>query len=172
MSTLLEITADMQALDDLISERDGDLSDPAIEAIICEWIKENTDSFDFKLDNYAALIKIMEGRAKIRREESKRLADRARVDENAAHGLKERLHYVFKFRQLRKVETSRFCVSIQKNGGSLPVDVDPTQIGKLPDDCQRITVEPDREAIRKRLEAGEELPGCKLGERGESLRIR
>ena len=63
-------------------------------------------------------------------------------------------------------------MGIAKNGGVTPLEVDPLQIGKLPEECKKISVEPDNAEIRKRLESGEQLPGCRLLERGESLRIR
>ena len=171
MTTLFAISADMQSLDDLLSEKE-DFNDPEIQKIICAWAEENQGNFDLKVDNYAALIKTMEARASVRRDESKRLANRARIDEDAARSLKDRLKLVFQDRKIKKLETARFCVSIAKNGGLCPLEVDESKIKDLPENCKRIIVEPDKETIRKEIESGKEIVGCKLLERGESLRIR
>jgi hypothetical protein len=50
------------------------------------------------------------------------------------------------------------------------VVVDPAALVLLPADCRRVTVAPDKEAIKDRLERGEALPGCTM-EPG-ALRVR
>ena len=70
-----------------------------------------------------------------------------------------------------RVETSRFRVSIARNGGKAPVYVT-NNLSDLPEDCIRTERKPDNETIRSRLEAGEVVPGCSIGERGTSLRIK
>lgn len=50
------------------------------------------------------------------------------------------------------------------------VVVDAAALVLLPADCRRVTVAPDKEAIKDRLERGESLPGCTL-EPG-ALRVR
>jgi hypothetical protein len=62
--------------------------------------------------------------------------------------------------------------SIAGNGGLAPLHVDPLCMGSWPADCRREIVEPVNSKIRERLESGEELPGCGILPRGESLRIR
>ena len=78
MGTLFEISADMRALDELIAE--SDMDSPEVQALIIAWAEENEIALEKKVDNYAALIKEMEARASMRREESKRIGDRAMVD--------------------------------------------------------------------------------------------
>jgi hypothetical protein len=52
-----------------------------------------------------------------------------------------------------------------------PVPDDEFKWASLPTDCKRTTVEPDKTAIRNKLNAGQEVPGCRLIER-QNLIIR
>jgi len=168
--TLLDITEDMQALDDLLQDMGGDVSNPEVEATIDGLLAELDADLENKVDNYAALIGCMRGRAEIRKAEAKRLMDRVRVDENAAKGLSERLKYAFESLNLSKVETPRFRVSIAKNGGKAPLVIDEDAL--IPEEYQRIVKEPDKTLLREALEAGTEVAGVSLGDRGTRLSIR
>ena len=76
-----------------------------------------------KIDNYCSLISEIEARSAARKAEADRLADLARVDENAAKALRDRLKFVFESRSLPTMQTDRFRVSIAKNGGKAPLDI-------------------------------------------------
>lgn len=74
-----------------------------------------------------------------------------------------------------KIQTDLFTIAIQKNGGALPVIVDvPTE--DLPDECVKITEEPDKNALLALLQDPENKDYyskfAHLGDRGESLRIK
>lgn len=65
-------------------------------------------------------------------------------------------------------------VSIVGNGGKLPVLAPETiDLNILPPGCVRTTVTnaPDKEAILKRLEAGEVIEGWRIGERGQKVKV-
>jgi hypothetical protein len=76
--TLFEISTDLLALYDRIEELGGDVTAPDVEQAIDAWFERLSHERDEKLDNYAALIRELEARAQARRDEAKRLADRAR----------------------------------------------------------------------------------------------
>ena len=60
---------------------------------------------------------------------------------------------------------------LQTNGGAVPLRyAEGFDVGALPFALQRVTVEPNPDAIRAALERGETLPGVTLGERGRALR--
>lgn len=166
--TLLDISADVAALWDLIAECDGDISDPAVEAAVTEWLAEIEGGFEAKVDNYAALIRSIEARAEIRKAESKRLAERARIDEQKAGWLRERLMWAMQRLDRPKVETDRFRVSVQKNGGMQPLEI----VGDVPPEFRRVVSEPDTAAIRTALVEGKEIQFARLLPRGERLAIR
>ena len=166
--TLLDISDDLRALDDLLFEVGGDLSDPRVQQAVDGWFAELSKDLDGKVDNYAALIKEMEGRAALRAEEAHRLSNRARIDGESAKWLKNRLKGVLEERGVKKLETRRFRVSIAGNGGKQPMQVDP----EVPSSFTRTILETDHDAIRGALEAGENLAFARLLPRGTHLSIK
>lgn len=175
MTTLLEITEDLSALDTLLCELGGDVSDEQAGAAIDKWLAELGGALECKIDNYAALIRSKEARAEVRDAEAKRLANRVRIDRRGADFLKSRLKAVLEQRHLKKLETARFVVSVQGNGGVRPLDVH-LPVEQLPEWARRTPpappVEANTEEIRRRLEAGETLDFAVLGDRGTRLAIR
>lgn len=167
---LIDISADMQALDDLLAEVGGDVSDPNVAAAVEAWMAELDVNFAGKVDNYAALITSIRARADVRRAESERLAKRAEIDEASADWLAARLLQALEARGTRKVETDRYAVSVVGNGGKAPLIL----TGDVPPEwCKFIEkIEVNRDKIRASLEAGEALPFASLGERGRRLAIK
>jgi hypothetical protein len=70
-----------------------------------------------------------------------------------------------------RIDTARFTVAIQKNGGVQAVDVQ-VPATKLPEKYQKVTVTADNEALRADLVAGVKVEGAALVARGSHLRIR
>lgn len=175
-SSLLDISEDLVALQLLIEEyaeeHDGEIS-PEIAATLDAWFGDISGQFNDKLDNYATLIRICTLRAAARKEEKERLEKRVRVDENMIGKLKERLKMIFEARKLPKVETRRYKIWVQKNGGKQPLDLSAiTDVSKqLPLKYQVVRVEANTDALRESLEAGEVVEGVKLLERGTHVRI-
>ena len=113
------------------------------------------------------------GAAEVWKQEAKRLADRARVDSNRAASLKQMLQEFFACHDLKTVETARYKLTLASNGGKAPLIVDEDYgTTAIPDELCKVTREPDTAAIRAALEAGEELPFARVGERGQSMRIK
>lgn len=168
--TLIDISADMQALDDLLAEVGGDVTDPKVASIVDAWFEELDHSLSAKVDNYAALISSMRARADVRRAEAERLARRAQVDEASADWLAARLLAALDARGMKKIETDRYAVSVVGNGGKAPLLLD----AEIPAEWTKTVtkVEPDRERIRLAIESGQAVPFARLGERGKRLAIR
>lgn len=173
MPTLLDITEDMAALDALLAENGGDISDPAVMDAVDAWFAENESQLRAKAEGYAALIQEMRLLAKAGKEEAQRMADKARRREDAADFLAGRLKGVMKEKGLAKIETPRFTISVVGNGGKQPLDIH-VQTADLPDWAKRTQtiVEPDKDKIRAKLEAGEKLEFAVLQPRGDRLSIR
>lgn len=168
--TLLDITDDLQALDDLLTEASGDVT--GVEVTVDAWLAELEQDLKGKVDNYAALITAMNARSEIRKAEADRLYHRAKVDANNAKFLRERLKFAFEQRGISQLETARYKVGVSKVGGATPIVIpDPASI---PSEFVRVTEirEPDKDAIRKTLESGKEVSGAMLGVRGTCLTIR
>jgi hypothetical protein len=166
--TLLDITDDIRALDDILAENGGDLSDPQIESVISEWEDGLEADLENKLDAYAALITEWEARSEMRSVEASRLAKRAKIDAAAADALRRRLQYVFESRNLRPVETPRYRIALARNGGKRPLDIH----DEVPAEFLKITTSPDTERIRAELEAGKALPFAVLMERTNRISIK
>ena len=168
--TLFEISNDLLAFYDRLEERGGDITAPDVEQAIDAWFEQLSHERNEKLDNYAALIREVEARAKARRDEAKRLQERARRDEEQAAYLKQRLILFFQDHHLKTVETRRYRLTLQRSGGKIPVvlKTDPEQ---LPEEFQRWKVSADLDALRDALEHGADLDCAELGERSYYVRI-
>ena len=167
MPTLLNITDDLRALDDLLDEVGGDVSDPQVAEAVDAWFAELDAAMETKVDNYAALITEMMNRAELRAAEAQRLYHRSKIDQQSAGWLKDQLKTVLEQRGIKKVETPRYRVSVAGNGGKAPLDIH--EPGAVPRElCKHIPErwEPDGDAIRDALGRGEEVPGATQMEPG------
>lgn len=171
MPTLYEISRDLTALYEHLEDLGGDVSSPEAEQAIDDWFERIGGARDEKLDNYAALISELEARSAARREESRRLAERARRDQEHADYLKGRLMQFFQDHDLKTVETRRYRLTLSRSGGRRPVVLKTDDAESLPEAFQRKKVSPDLTAIREALERGEHLDFAELGERGHYVRI-
>lgn len=169
--TLLDIIDDVRALEDLLDDVDGDIS--GAEEAVAAFLAENDADLATKVDNYAALIVECEARAALRKSEAKRMADLAKTDEARARWLKQRLQEALDAIGETRVDGPRYRVTVQANGGKAPVCV-PDDVDALPAAFVRTKVvrDADKDAIRKALESGADVPGCSLGERGRGVRIK
>ena len=171
--TLLDITGDLRALDDLLAEVEGDISDPKVLQAIDAWFAELDQDMLTKCDNYAAFITELQARAATRKSEADRLAKRAKIDSNNADFLKQRLLQVMQGRSMKKLETDRYRISVSANGGKQPLDVHDASL--IPQELKRHIperYEPDPDLIRVRLDAGVDVPGAVYQPRGSHLRIK
>jgi len=145
---------------------------PEAEAAFREHAEALAAEFDSKADDYAALIRVCETRAAARREESERMAALAKDDEALAERLRSSLMDAMNAVGRTKVQTTRFNLSVRRNGGKVPVIV--TDETNIPDEFRipKVTMSLDKDAIRQRIESGEEVPGVCLGERGFRLDLK
>lgn len=171
--SLFEIGEDLSGFDDLLFETGGDVSDPDVEKILDGWFEELQTNLKEKVDNYAAFIKEKEALAEVRRQAARDITELARVDENTASRLKDRLKDFLIVKNIKKVESARYTTGWRNNGGKLPLsideDVDPKE---LPERFQKVTYEVDTSAVREALDAGEDVEFASYGERGTHLSIR
>lgn len=169
--TLFNISADLSQMNALLDELEGD--DEESKQLITNWLEQLGEERDRKLDNYAALIAELEAKAEVRKAEAKRLANLAASDEKKVEMLKERLKWFFEVNKLKTLETTRYKLTLAKSGGKAPLILDESvSASELPDKFQKVSVEPDKTAIRSALEAGEELDFARLGDRSSNIRIR
>jgi peptidoglycan hydrolase CwlO-like protein len=166
---LYAIQTEIATLVEAILDGAGDTAEA--QAALDEMLAGLDEELEAKADDYAALIQSLRSRADARAEEAKRMRDLAAADEALADRLKQRLKDAMEATGKAKIETPRFRLSVQSNGGAQPLEVavPPEQ---LPPQYQAVRVEADKAALREALTAGATIPGVTLLPRGTSLRIR
>ncbi len=168
--SLFNISEDLEKLNELLDEVSNDAQQ---QELLSQWFAQLGEERDRKLDAYATLVAEMLARAEVRKAEAKRMMELAHSDEKKAQLLKERLKWFFETHQLKTIETTRYRLSIVKNGGKAPLILKAGLLpNQLPKQFQTVSIEPNTNAIRAALEAGEDLDFATLGDRGTSLRIK
>ena len=163
MSTLYNLTEEVGLI------VDADLPDAEKAAILDGYL--STGDAPAKVDAYCRLIRNLETQAEARKTEADRLSALAKAVSSEAAFRKACLYEFLKRTGRDKLETERFKVGIVKNGGKVPVEYHGA-IEDLPEEYLRVTFAADMDRLREALEAGEEINGAKLGERGTRLSIR
>ena len=165
MSTLYELQGEYLQLLNM-------LEDPEIEdQIVLDTLEGIDYELEVKAENYAKIIRELEGTVEVIKAEKKRLSDKQSKFEDNIKKLKDNLQEAMTATGKTKFKTDLFSFAIQKNGGALPVIVD-VDTAELPDDLVIITEKPDLKAIAKYLEKEPDCKYAHYGERGESLRIK
>lgn len=163
MANLYEMTKEWAEVFDM-------LLDPEIpEEAVFDTIEMIEIDMDAKADNYAKIIKSMEGDANKIDAEIKRLHARKISIIGRKDWLKSQLENMMRTTGRTKFKTALFSFGIQKNGGLVPLILN--ECAPVPSEWLQ-PGEPDTGRIREFLQCGGSLPFASLGERGESLRIR
>lgn len=122
--TLDAIEDDLDALDSILAELGGDITEADAEAAIDRWLEEMGEARDAKLNGYARRIHGLETNAAAKRSEELRLAQARKRDETSADWLKRRLlgfvqrrGMAIKGKETRQLETTLFRFTETMNGG-------------------------------------------------------
>lgn len=166
MISLYELTGQFLQLQEMLldPEAETDVINDTIEAIEGE--------IEVKADNYAKMIRNLEGNLIAVISEEERLRNKHNLIESSIKRLKQDLKESMIATGKKKFKTDLFSFSVQKNGGKVPVIMDIKDTAELPDDLVRITEEPDLEAIRKLIEKEGSCKYAHLGQVGTHLRIK
>ena len=128
------------------------------------------EAIEEKAENYAKVMRNMEGDIAAIDSEIDRLIQRKAVIQNGIKRMKEALYQNMKQVGKEKFKTELFSFTIAQNGGKTPIVIqDESQV---PMEYQKATYSIDKDKIREELESGKELGFAELGVRGESLRIK
>lgn len=172
--TLIELSAELKQIDSLLDSIDGDIPvdlQTAVDELLAQ--REAThEAMLEKLDNYCSLIQSRLMWVAARKAEADRLAKLAETDIKTVDFLKGRLKAYLEATDQKKLRTKRFNIAICANGGKPPIRFDSTLPEQMPERFVRVTVEPDKEAIRTALEQGEDLKFAFFAERETHLRIK
>lgn len=174
MPALFEIGNSFAALDCVLDEIGGDVSDPAVDRIVTDWFAELQQQEADKLENYCQYIRRLESEPAVAKAEAEQFTAKAKARENRVKWLKEKMKaYLEAANRKEAVTSAGRKVCVQPNGGAVPVIMsDAVPVQACPREYLRVKTEADPHAIRVALESGVVLPFAKLGERGTQLRIR
>lgn len=174
MATLREIGEDMRALDALLLELGGEVTDEQAEAAIDQWFKDNAHALSKKIDDYATVIREAENRERERRDEAGRLLALAALDSTIQVKLKDRLRFFMEEGGVEEIQGKYHRVRLANNGGLAPMTLLVKDPLALPEWAQKVTVEADTKQIRNMLEnhpgMAEEI--ARLEPRGKHVRIK
>lgn len=171
--TLFDIGVDFAALDELIEDLGGDISNPAVESAITQWFAEVAGDESRKLSNYVAYIRQLEMEATCAKLQSSAFAAKRQSRESRIAWMKMRLMQYLMMTNRTKVSTADGTqIAVQSNGGKMPIEIDPIPLADLPDRFVSVVRQLNRDAIEAAIESGEELSFARAIPRGTHLRIR
>lgn len=139
-----------------------------------EFIADTLDGiqgeFEDKVENVLKLIKNEQAYADALKDEARSFSERAKVSENKIESLKDYLVSSIEVAGLKSVRAGMMSVSLRSPSKSVEV----TDVKKIPVDYVEFdtVIKPDKLAIKKLLEAGQEVPGCELKTGKPSLLIK
>ena len=170
MPNLRELSDDLVQLGNMLDGSAGDLDDEIRDAIT-EQVGLLEDDLETKVESIVSLIREKKAMHEVRMAEANRLRDLARIDLNTANRLHDWLHFNLKRIGKEKIETPLCKVAVRANSGKQPLDI---TVANLPSEytIRRSSTVANKEKIREAIEAGTEVPGVTIKNRGTHLSIR
>ena len=165
MPTMQQIEEEISNMLEIPDEELTDEQRAAMDQYLDELATQEAD----KIDRFAAFIREESAHAKFMREESQRLASKARNAENRINYLKYKYLSIMQEHGLEKIKGQAYSLSIKHTPTAVIEDE-----SNLDDLYCRIVPakrEPDKKVILEALKGGVEIPGCKLVQ-SDSLQIR
>lgn len=165
MANIYELTQDYLRL--LEMAEDPEL-DPEVIADTFEGIE---GELEIKAENYAKVMKNLEGDIAALKAEEERLAKKRKAIENNIKRMKGTLQEAMELTGKTKFKTELFSFGIQKNAPSVVIDA--ADIRDIPEDYLKFKEpEVDKTAIKNAINAGVNFEGLAHLEVSQSLRIR
>lgn len=150
-ATLYELTDELLALDALLEETEGELTEE-----LEQWMDEYGAKTREKVDRVCAYHADLLARAAAKKAEAKTLAEKARIEENKAERVKRLLDVAMTRLGTRQLDGNLYTVRRQKVGGKRKLTVLAADVSAFP---KRFVIQPpppppvvDTEALRAFLE--------------------
>ena len=157
MRSLYQIGADLEALEQLMTDLEGEITDDQIGAAIEAWFDELGDERDEKIRRYCGLIEQMSLAVDMCKEASRRLQRLGRANENGADRLKNRLKQFFEDHKIDKLDLKTFKPRLQANSARkliYPTSWESEPAG-APERYHKVVVALDSAILREDAEAFE-----------------
>lgn len=154
MTSLVKLYEDVFELESQIEveamDNEGVVDEEKLQQLIVSQAK-----IPGKINNIVKYIKTLNDWAKNRKEEAKRLSEQAKSLEQQSENIKKYLLYFMDISKEEKITTELYILSKRKSEsveitGSVPVEFQ----------RQKITIEPDKIAIKEALKSGKTIEGA------------
>jgi len=178
MSTLYELTTDMR---EVLARLDAAEADPETGEVLApdlvtEILDELEGEYANKLDAFARVVRTLDAESDMVLEEAKRLAARAEALTRQAERLKEAMRVSLVATGTKSVRTQLFTIGLAAS----PERVEVTDLEAVPQEYRRVPpppprpseYPPDKDAAKRDLKAGKEIPGLALVRGEPRLSIR
>ena len=172
---LLDLNSELQKLNELIESVKSSEISPELESAFKDLLnqKEETEAAYYdKIDNIIALIQSRKYWIEVRQQELKRLSQLIKSDRHKLNWLQSYLLDHLQSRELNKLRTKRFNLTVADNGGKRPMIIDDIPASSVPHEFCQIRLEIDRNAVRHALESGHKLCFARLATPRQHLRIQ
>lgn len=167
MAKLYEISNDIQMLLDMLEAEEIEVED------IADTLESLELDMADKIEQCAYALRNMESEMEACKKEADRFTERKQRLANQIERFKGYILLAMQKAEMTKIKAGVFNVSRRNAGGKLPVKVivDPRE---LPEEFQIVTTTyaPDKDAILKWLEAGNQSEQFFLGERSQYVAIK
>ena len=149
MASLYDLTSDYLNLLELAEDPDID------EQAFLDTLEGIEGALEDKADNYAKIMRMLDGDALAIREEERRLEARRKAIENNIKRMKSALQYAMEATGKTKFKTQLFSFNVQNNPAS--VVMDESDVANIPERFLKYKdPEIDRKAIKDAIKAGDE----------------
>lgn len=140
------------------------------EQTIIDTLESIEDAIEDKADSYAFILRDIDTTVSAIKAEEDRLKSRRMTLERRKERMKASLFDAMKVTGKTKFSTQLFSFNIRKNGGKRALVYD-CSVDELPPELQKVTVEPNNEAIRNVMVDGV-CQWAHLAEQGEHLEVK
>lgn len=165
MANIYELTQDYLRLLEMAE-------DPELDPeVIADTFEAIDGELEIKAENYAKVMKNLEGDIAALKAEEERLSKKRKAIENNIKRMKLALQEAMEITGKTKFKTELFGFSIQKNAPSVVIDA--ADIRDIPEEYLKFKEpEVDKTAIKNAINAGVDFEGLAHLEVSQSLRIR
>lgn len=167
--SLAGLTQELLDLREAIDDAEGA---EEMDALLQSAMGETQEDLERKVEGYCRIIREFEMEADARKREAERFRLMAQASESRAKNIKAWLQKNLDLLGMSKVSAGPFRVSVQNNGGPMPVDLLEENPESLPDEFVERVPKVNLKAIRAALSSGVDLAFARLGERGRHVRIK
>lgn len=172
LSNLLELAAEAIEIDRMLTDLDGDISDPCVAEAVDKWLAKIAEDVDVVADQVTSLVREKELRIAMLSAELDRIKLKMECENRGVTFIKDKLKMALEAMNLKKagkIRTATVCA----NGGKTPLSIDLAP-EDMPDGFrkEKIVCSYDDEAIRNSLDRGDQLAFARYEARGTHLRIK